>query len=37
MYGAADRVTPLRRKKFQTTSLAFTPSLPPETKRVSGA
>jgi hypothetical protein len=26
----------LRRKKFRTTCLRFTPSLPPETKAVSG-
>jgi hypothetical protein len=31
------RVTNLRRKKFQSMCLGFIPSLPPETKVVSGA
>jgi hypothetical protein len=31
------RVTSLRRKKFRTTCLGFTPSLPAESKALSGA
>jgi hypothetical protein len=35
--GSASRVTNLRRKKFRTACLGFTPSLPPETRALSDA